>query len=110
MIYTKRIRKTKAKVVKMTRDKRRTFQISSDIFWGYQMTVDLGHFDNIEQIIRLIKMDLKGFLKSRNLLELYAKAEAMNLHLHSPFSTFDEMFEKSLEDDIIYLCDHCGKS
>lgn len=94
----------------MAHDKRRTFQISSDIFWGFQMTVDLTHFDNLEQIIHVVKMDLKDFLLSRNLLELCAKVDAMNLHMHSPFKSFDELLEKSMEDDIIYLCDHCGKS
>lgn len=75
----------------------RTYQISSDIFWGWQLTIDDYDY-SIEQIITAIKADLIDYLQRGNLLNLIEKVNTMKLHCHCDIPD---------KHNIIYLCDHC---
>lgn len=75
----------------------RTYQISSDTFWGWQMTIDDYDY-NIEEVIKMVKDDLIDYLKRGNLLNLVEKVNAMKLHCHCDIPD---------RNNIIYLCDHC---
>lgn len=75
----------------------RIYQISSEIFWGWQITIDDYDY-NIEEIITMAKEDLVKFLEIGNLLNLIEKVNTMKLHCHSDIPD---------KDNIIYLCDHC---
>lgn len=75
----------------------RTYQISSEIFWGWQLTIDDYDY-SIEEIIVIIKANLIEYLQAGNLLNLIEKVNAMNLHCHSDIPD---------KHNIIYLCDHC---
>lgn len=87
--------------------KQRIFQISSQIFWGFQLVIDIEAVNNLDDVIRIIKDDLKAFLTSGNLLELRDKVDTMKLHVHYPLNTWEDIVEMTAEEDIIYLCDHC---
>lgn len=86
----------------------RTFQISSDLFWGYQLNVDLSLCDSLANIVQLVKMDLKQFLLGKNLQALAEKVDGMKLHMHEPFASFHELLDVTSPSDILYLCDHCN--
>ena len=85
----------------------RKFQLSSDLFWGYQMEVDILELEDMKEVNILLKNDLLDFLKKYNLLELYDRAKKLELHNHLVESiTPLEFLEKTPEDLITYLCDH----
>jgi len=85
----------------------RTFQVSSDLFWGYRITVDVGNFDCVTSIIEYIKNDLRTFLLSRNLQMLVEKLDACRFHIHSPFDCYNDLLTKTDDRTIVYVCDHC---
>lgn len=85
----------------------RTFQISSDLFWGYRMVVDLSHFDNIKSIIEYVKNDIRTFLLSRNLQCLVEKLDECKFHIHQPHDVFQDLVNYTTLNDVIYICDHC---
>lgn len=85
----------------------RNFQVSSELFWGYKITLDISRFDTIKSVITYVKSDLKTFLLSRNLQCLVEKLDESIFHIHEPHDTFEELIHNSTNDDIIYICDHC---
>jgi hypothetical protein len=85
----------------------RTFQISSDIFWGYRMSIDISHFDDIKSVIDYIKSDIRTFLLSRNLQCLVEKLDECKFHIHQPYDVFQDLLNYTTNSDIIYVCDHC---
>jgi hypothetical protein len=85
----------------------RTFQISSELFWGYRMVLDITHFDNIKSIIEYVKSDIRTFLLSRNLQLLVEKLDECKFHIHEPCETFEKVINNSTSYDVIYICDHC---
>lgn len=85
----------------------RTFQISSEYFWGYRMSIDILLFDDVKAIIKYVKQDLKTFLLSRNLQGLADKVENAKFHIHHPYSSYNELVNMTNDNDIIYICDHC---
>jgi hypothetical protein len=85
----------------------RMFQVSSDLFWGYRVEVNLSHFENLKDAIAYVKNDLKTFLSSRNLQFLLEKVEEVRFHVHSPYYTINNILELTTPDTIVYICDHC---
>lgn len=85
----------------------RTFQLSSDLFWGYRVNVDVGNFDCITSIIDYIKSDVRQFLLSRNLQMLVEKLDMCRFHIHSPYDEYYDLLQKTDERTVIYVCDHC---
>jgi len=85
----------------------RIIQISDDLFWGYNMIVEVDKYKSFEELGILIKDDLIKMLKMNNLQILKEKAERMNLHNHG-YETYEDMLkEVNKEATIIYLCGHC---
>ena len=80
----------------------KVFQISSDLFWGWNCKLDIDTYDTLEKIILKIKNDLVKYLHNGNLLNLVDKARELNLHIHHT----DDIFSRN--NEIIYLCDHCN--
>lgn len=85
----------------------RTFQISSDLFWGFSKNIDLATVTSLDEVIKIVKTDLKCFLKTRNLQALVEKVDDMKLHMHQPGYPFSQLLEQTSVNDILYLCDHC---
>jgi hypothetical protein len=81
--------------------------MSSLLFWGYRMVLDISHFDNVKSIIEYVKNDIRTFLLSRNLQLLVEKLDECQLHIHEPYETFEKLIKNSTSDDVIYICDHC---
>jgi hypothetical protein len=91
----------------ITNTKIRTFQLSSDLFWGYRVCVDVGNFDCMTSLIEYIKGDIKQFLLSKNLQMLVEKLDQCRFHIHSPYDEFNDMLNRTDDRTVIYVCDHC---
>ena len=85
----------------------RTFQLSSELFWGYRVNVIVNHYDSIASIIEYVKGDIRTFLLSRNLQLLVEKLDKCRFHFHSPFDTYEDLVNKTDDQTVIYVCDHC---
>lgn len=84
----------------------RIFQVSSDLFWGYRVNVDISSFDSIISIIEYVRSDLRQFLLSKNLQMLVEKLDACHFHIHSPYNEYVQLVQAD-DQTIIYICDHC---
>jgi hypothetical protein len=79
-------------------------QISDELFWGYNMIIDINNYSSFEELGLAMKKDLINFLNTHNLQLLKEKAELLNLHNHN-FEKYEDIYNRN--DDIIYLCGHC---
>lgn len=79
-------------------------QISDELFWGYNMIIDINDYSSFEELSLAMKKDLINFLNTHNLQLLKEKAELLNLHNHN-FEKYEDIYNTN--DDIIYLCGHC---
>lgn len=79
-------------------------QISDELFWGYNMIIDINNYSSFEELGLAMKKDLIKFLNTHNLQLLKEKAELLNLHNHN-FEKYEDIYNTN--DDIIYLCGHC---
>jgi hypothetical protein len=79
-------------------------QISDEIFWGFNIKININNFNSFEELIDYTIKQLILFLKNNNLLNLVDKANKLNLHNHN-FKSYNELYHTN--DDIIYLCNHC---
>lgn len=79
-------------------------QISDELFWGYNMIIDINNYSSFEELGLAMKKDLINFLNTHNLQLLKEKAELLNLHNHN-FEKYEDIYNTN--DDIIYLCGHC---
>jgi folate-binding Fe-S cluster repair protein YgfZ len=77
------------------------FQISAELFWGYNINVNPNNFINNEEIIEYLQNDLYLFLDSKNLQDLIKEAKKMKLHIH--INKFELNNFSNLE--IVYVCD-----
>jgi hypothetical protein len=83
----------------------RQFQLSSDLFWGWQSNVDIDVYSTIELVVNKVKDDLKNYLQKANLIELVEKLQKTNFHCH--MDTQKIFYDKPHNNEIFYLCDHC---
>lgn len=91
--------------IKLT-DNERVFQLSSELFWGYQMIIDCTHMKSFDNIVSIMKSQLMDLFRKNNLVDLMEKVKKMKLHSHE-FSSIDEVLKKTNTTHIIYICDHC---
>lgn len=87
----------------------RIFQISDKLFWGYRMRVDLMYVDDIDAVVKIMKLDMKKFFIEHNLLELADKSQALQLHCHANSQSIRAILYETAPGDIIYLCGDCCK-
>lgn len=80
----------------------RTVQISDELFWGFNKSVQLTDYTNFNDLIKYIIDELIIFLKDNNLLNLVDKAKTLKLHNHN-FKSYEQLY-KTDEETIIYLC------
>lgn len=83
----------------------RTFQVSSDLFWGYRMTLDMNRMGSEKDIVRALKADMKAFFLKANLELLALKVDSMDFHLHLR-GGIKALMDDATEDTITYICDH----
>jgi len=75
---------------------------SSDLFWGFEIIIDIRYYETFEAIINHFHNELLSLLKNNNLVVLYEKCQKCKFHCHT--HTFEGLL---LADNDIYLCDHC---
>jgi hypothetical protein len=83
---------------------KKIIQISDELFWGFNIIIDLNNYSSIEEIGNLLKNELIVFLRSNNLLNLLDKAKELNLHHHN-YSEYEELYNNNY--DTIYFCGNC---
>lgn len=85
----------------------RKFQLSANIFWGFQVNIDILSLNNMNEVNTIAKNDLLKFLKNNNLLELYDKAKELEIHNHLVENITPKNFlEKTPIEVVTYLCDY----
>ena len=77
----------------------RKFQISDDLFWGYNEMININLYINSNDIILELKERLKIFLHRNNLEVLKEKVDEK----HYTIPTFEKILV-SKPTDIIYVC------
>ena len=80
----------------------RKLEFSSEYFSGFNLTIDIRYFDTIEEIINHAKDNLLNILQKYNFIILIEKFNDCNFHIHT-----HSLEEILLNDEIIYICDHC---
>ena len=82
----------------------KVFEASSELFSGYNITLDVNICNSIEDIILYFRNSLENMLRTYNLVYLLEKYEQCNFHIHS--FTFEDIIT-SKHNQIFYICDHC---
>lgn len=70
-------------------------QISDDLFWGYNMELDIYNMAN-EDIIAIVTIQLKDDLTRLNLLDLVTKVDKRHWHIH----------DDNRNVPTVYICSH----
>ena len=90
----------------------RKFQISDQVWWGFNRDIDLEQFNNVKDVINHFLDLCEKFLKDNNLLEQYDKFKSVKprFHIHG-CNNEDELTDYDLLvntkcDDVIYVCRH----
>ena len=81
----------------------RTFQISDDLFWGYNKDIDLDQYESVDEVIKHLVSCLTSDLVSVNLIALAEKLGSVKADFHT--MNFGEMLMLPT-DQIIYVCRH----
>lgn len=79
------------------------FQVSDDIFWGYQVTIDIDVFHSSHDIIEVVRNDMINFFKSHNLLMLVDRINELPLHMPNIESLKNNV---NAINHVIYICTH----
>jgi hypothetical protein len=70
------------------------------------MSLDLQNYENVQDIIEHVKTDMIMFFRYRNLQLLVEKVRESRFHIHSPYSTLEEI-KKADASLVIFICGHC---
>jgi hypothetical protein len=87
----------------------RTFQISSKLFWGFKIDIDLDEVSSNKEIIDRVISTLRYILISNNLILLSEMLDGKNENEKMIFHIHEKTFENILLEDPkneIYICDH----
>lgn len=83
----------------------RTFCISSELFQGFKVDVDIDEMESMENIINYVKNSLCVELEKLQLERLVSKLNKTNF-CHHGYDIMDVLVSEK-NDRIWYLCDHC---
>lgn len=78
-------------------------KVSSELFQGYNIRIDLDYHDSLNSICEQVKNSLVTFLHTHGFEKLENKAKSISFHIH------DYLFEDILlmkEDTILWVCHH----
>lgn len=83
---------------------RKIIQISDEIFWGFNMIINLDNYSSFEELANLLKNELIKFLRTYNLLNQVDMANKLNLH-HHMYKNYEDLYRNDY--DVIYFCGGC---
>jgi hypothetical protein len=83
---------------------KKIIQISDEIFWGFNIIINLNDYKTIHELGVLLKEELIKFLRTHNLLNLLTKAKDLDLHHHC-YNDYDDLYRNDY--DTIYFCGNC---
>lgn len=84
------------------------FQISHDIYWGFQFRIPSMEFDNltegeiIERVITTAKAKMTEFFNTHNLLQLRDKVNSLELGMH-----YNNLRQVINSGNTVFVCGHC---
>ena len=84
----------------------RKFMISSDVWGGFSIFVDINQHNDINGIVNKIKTQLKHILETHNLTEQLHTFQHRHNKFHIHNFTYDDIVN-SASDTIFWVCDHC---
>jgi hypothetical protein len=76
------------------------FQLSAELFWGFQVELDLAQFTTEADVIKEVKSQLKEFMLMGNLQVLAEEVDKLHLHLHQDLHS-----EHEQDLSVVYICD-----
>jgi len=79
----------------------KTIQISDQLFWGFNKTINLDSFTSFEEIANFMQRELITFLKTHNFLNLVDIAKDLKLHCHL-CNNYKDLYKYN--EKIIYFC------
>lgn len=82
----------------------RTFQISSDIFWGFRTQIIVEPSSTQDSILHELHLGMTHFFTEANLLVLADRCRSCKLHLHEDIASM--LSEGVSEETIFFACDH----
>lgn len=85
---------------------KKIIQISDELFWGFNMIINLDNYKSFNELALLLKNELIAFLRKNNLLNLLDKAKKINLH-HHMYDNYEDLYRNDY--DIIYFCSGCDR-
>ena len=86
-------------------DYHRRCEMSSDLFGGFRMMIDIRSIGSEQNIIQIFKIRLNELFKSHNLPYLVNEVNKRDFHIHS--HSFEEILVQDSADTVVYVCDHC---
>jgi len=82
----------------------RTFFMSSELFRGYNVTLDIRTVDSTQDIIHVIKKRLTQLFQSQTLSYLEDEVNKRDFHIHS--HSFEDILLLDTDVEPVYICDH----
>jgi len=88
----------------MTETNSRKFIVSSELFGGYEVMININHCDSLDDIVNTFYDDLYNCLVQHKFEYLINKVKLCRFHIHN--FTFEDII-LSEERTNFYICDHC---
>ena len=82
----------------------RKFIISSELFGGYEVMIDLNYCNSLDDIVNTVYDDLYNCLVQHKFEYLTNKVRLCHFHIHN--FTFENIILSDREETF-YICDHC---
>jgi hypothetical protein len=84
----------------------RKFMISSDIWGGYTIFININQYRTIQEIVNHFKEQLKDMITTHNLTEQLHDFQHRHNKFHIHNFTYNDILN-SASDTIFFVCDHC---
>jgi len=87
----------------MSENNFRQFIASSELFSGYEVMIDLGECNSIDDIVNTFYDNLYNCLTLHKFSVLLEEVQKCKFHIHS--YTFEDICTSA--GSVFYVCDHC---
>ena len=84
----------------------RECQMSSDLFGGFKMMIDIRSIGSEQDIIQIMKERLIQLFQVNDLPYLVNEVNKRDFHIHS--HSLEEILVQDSAETVVYVCDHCS--
>ena len=88
----------------MSKTNIRKFIASSDLFSGYEVSIDLNYCNSLDDIVNSFYDNLQNCLTLNKFVVLLDELKDCRFHIHT--YTLEDII-LSDKESIFYICDHC---